>query len=340
MRRPALIFGLLLSNTALVAVVIWLILRTPSANAPSRFDSKARPKLSSSSAAPVATVLPSAPPEPLGSAPTSLPEPPSLPTNRPHFDWRQVESADYQTYIKNLRAIGCPEETVKDIVAADLLQAFATRRAQVMAARYQDFQFWKSDSTESATRAQLETRRREVDEEMTAALTSLLGTAVTPPTTKSAWQQAALNQQLAFLPDEKRAATEALLLQAAELDDYHHNFSSSRIRLENPAERARVLEAYDQNRAALKEFLTPAEFEQLELTVSWTADNLRRAMTKFQPTEDEFRLIFREWRAHDDNLARLRSTGKPDPGNDHVFARIKEQLPPERYELYRSTWWK
>lgn len=329
-------------NVALLATVIWQAQHGRSFQIgpePPLCHSETTPANSSGSSAP-AVVVTDTPPASARSTPALASEEATSPTNRPSFDWHQVESADYQTYIKNLRAIGCPEETVKDIVTADLLQAFAERRARVMAERYQDFQFWKSDSTASTTRAQLETRRREVDEEMTAALASLLGTTVSPPTTKSAWQQAALKQQLAFLPDEKRAAAEALLLQAAELDEYHHNFSSDRIRLENSAERARVIEAYDQNRATLKELLTPAEFEQLELTVSWTADNLRRAMTKFEPTEDEFRLIFREWRAHDDNLAHLRSTGKPDPGNDHVYARIKELLPPERYELYRATWWK
>lgn len=36
------------------------------------------------------------------------------------FRWSQIESADYRTYIKNLRSIGCPEPTVQAIVAADV----------------------------------------------------------------------------------------------------------------------------------------------------------------------------------------------------------------------------
>src|SRR4029077_4471693 len=34
-------------------------------------------------------------------------------TNR--FDWRMIESSDYEEYVANLRAIGCPEKTVRDI---------------------------------------------------------------------------------------------------------------------------------------------------------------------------------------------------------------------------------
>lgn len=36
------------------------------------------------------------------------------------FHWSQVESADYRTYIANLRAIGCPESTIRDIIVADV----------------------------------------------------------------------------------------------------------------------------------------------------------------------------------------------------------------------------
>src|SRR5690349_13940800 len=42
-----------------------------------------------------------------------------------HFDWRQMESEDYQQYLANLRAIGCPEKTVRDIILADVNDLFA-----------------------------------------------------------------------------------------------------------------------------------------------------------------------------------------------------------------------
>ena len=36
------------------------------------------------------------------------------------FDWSSVESDDYKKYIANLRSIGCPEETIRDIITADV----------------------------------------------------------------------------------------------------------------------------------------------------------------------------------------------------------------------------
>lgn len=45
------------------------------------------------------------------------------------FRWRQLESTnDYRVYVANLRAIGCPEPTVEDIVRGDTERAFSWER--------------------------------------------------------------------------------------------------------------------------------------------------------------------------------------------------------------------
>src|SRR5262245_41874041 len=33
--------------------------------------------------------------------------------------WSDIESSEYRTYIANLRSIGCPEQTIRDIIVAD-----------------------------------------------------------------------------------------------------------------------------------------------------------------------------------------------------------------------------
>src|SRR6058998_1022584 len=39
-------------------------------------------------------------------------------TNR-WLNWRAIESTNYAIYIDNLRSVGCPEETVRDIIITD-----------------------------------------------------------------------------------------------------------------------------------------------------------------------------------------------------------------------------
>lgn len=44
------------------------------------------------------------------------------------FSWSQVESPDYRIYVANLRGIGCPEQTIRDIITTDVRSAFGPRR--------------------------------------------------------------------------------------------------------------------------------------------------------------------------------------------------------------------
>lgn len=44
------------------------------------------------------------------------------------FSWRQIESTDYRTYVANLRAIDCPEQTIADIIRADVHGLYLQKR--------------------------------------------------------------------------------------------------------------------------------------------------------------------------------------------------------------------
>ncbi len=64
-----------------------------------------------------AAIAPATPP------PAAAPEP---------FHWSQLEAPNsYQTYIANLRAIGCPEPTIEDIVRGDAARTFSWERSQL-----------------------------------------------------------------------------------------------------------------------------------------------------------------------------------------------------------------
>jgi hypothetical protein len=44
------------------------------------------------------------------------------------FCWSQLESADYPTYVANLRSVGCPEQTIREILTADVASLYDSRR--------------------------------------------------------------------------------------------------------------------------------------------------------------------------------------------------------------------
>lgn len=58
----------------------------------------------------------------------AISEPHSATTSGRPFNWSELESGDYPTYIANLRRIGCPEATVRDIIKADVGELYESRR--------------------------------------------------------------------------------------------------------------------------------------------------------------------------------------------------------------------
>jgi hypothetical protein len=73
---------------------------------------------------------------PPAETPAPVPTPVAASTPVP-FRWSQLESTDYATYIANLRAIGCPEQTLHDIIAGDLACVYAQKRQTLLAAQAQ-----------------------------------------------------------------------------------------------------------------------------------------------------------------------------------------------------------
>lgn len=58
--------------------------------------------------------------------------PPAQQSQSEPFRWSQLQSAsDYRIYIKNLRNIGCPEQTLRDIVSGNVDRAFVAERRQL-----------------------------------------------------------------------------------------------------------------------------------------------------------------------------------------------------------------
>src|SRR5262245_59296578 len=93
------------------------------------------------------------------------------------FNWRQLESEDYRTYIERLRAIGCPEQTIRDLIIADIDQMLAPRLRAALPRR-EELQFWHPEEEELWNdvdhRGGL-ARQREVDFEKRAVILELLG---------------------------------------------------------------------------------------------------------------------------------------------------------------------
>lgn len=91
------------------------------------------------------------------------------------FDWRQVESTEYTTYIANLRAIGCPEQTIKDIIIADVNALFEAKEKQNLVLTNR-IEFWKTGmNVKDWVKDQLVHRYEQLESERAAIIKNLLG---------------------------------------------------------------------------------------------------------------------------------------------------------------------
>lgn len=255
--------------------------------------------------------------------------------------WSQVESADYPTYVKNLRALGCPEETIRDIITADVAQTFSKQRAEkINAIRGTNFHFWEVQTLSPLAAGTYAQQKTAVDTEMQATLNELLGPGTSPIDSSAYWRASENDWKLSFLPTDLRHQVETLDTQFQEVNTQFKMLADWKQSGKSPAELQAVIASYDERKAQLEQLMTPEQFKLYDMATSFTGDNLRRRMQDFQPTPEEFETIFDVWRAHDENLGHLRANDQPDPGNAQIFDQIHRALGDERFAQYTASWWK
>lgn len=264
---------------------------------------------------------------------------------RQFFTWREVESADYPTYIANLRAIGCPESTIRDIIVADVNQLYARKRAEEIAAIEQ--QWWSSEA--GAEAAQIaEEKLRALDAERRALLTRLLGpdweiteTNVLAVAGQPRATIALDGPVLGALPAEVKEAVQTISARSQQRIAAYINAQKQAGKEPDPVELARLRQ---QTRDELASVLTPPQLEEYLLRYSENARQLRAELAKlqfFNATPEEFRNLFRVTDLFDQQIKLFYS------GDDRVSTEmrraleqqreqaIKNALGPKRYAEYR-----
>jgi hypothetical protein len=212
------------------------------------------------------------------------------------FNWSQLESSDYREYIANLRKVGCPESTIRDIILTDVMRLYAQRRGKY----YQNgrpFKFWETNEKRHLKQAQLEEREKalaEIDKELPAVLRELLGINYEREVNKYFVDADEENNKLAFLTEDKRD-------QALALREKFEGEREKAQLLHADAETMRKIDA-DQD-TALGQLLTADEKAEYELSMSPTADRLREQLVGFNPSEAEFKNLYDFEKAIDEKYA-------------------------------------
>lgn len=255
---------------------------------------------------------------------------------RQNLTWREIESSDYFAYITNLRAIGCPESTIRDIIVADVNALYDRKRAEITPPEQQ---WWRAQPEREALEA-AEKQFAALDAERRALLTRLLG-----PNWESFGSEELVELNAYFdgpilgaLSIETKRAVQEIERRSAERAQA---FLEAQERAGRPATPADLARLRLETRNELAKILNPQPLEEYLLRYSQTAADLRTELRGLDVKPEEFRNLFRAREALDLNAAVHYS------GNDPASIRqrelierqredaMKQVLGPDRYAIYR-----
>lgn len=230
-------------------------------------------------------------------------------------NWAALESTNYYVYIANLRAFGCPEETIKDIILTDIAKVYARKRSEVRR-QGQPYRYWSPAAADAIMDPKLQRQLAELEREQRNLVRSLLGVDMQVELAKY-WEDDYDPAAYEFLPVEKR---DQLLSIKAKYDEMEQDIyvRAQGIMLEQDEEALRQLQ--QQREVELAALLSPQELEEYELRHSHVADNLRNQLSGFEPNEDEFRRLFRLQKDFEDQI----NSTLPESSDD-VQAEIRAQ---------------
>jgi hypothetical protein len=225
------------------------------------------------------------------------------------FSWSMIASADRKTFISNLRAAGCPPETIRDIISQDLKKSFINRKwALIKTTARTDF--WAKDYQPGFHgSSDLLARLRDLDSEFNATYTELLGSVPTE------------QHFLSYIePLESEIAGAFGDLEPAKLETIKHYRINLSHELSHRAPRdPRRSEDYAKTQGQIIAELTPQELEDYEVRTSEIARNLRNSLPQESRLgEEEFRNAYRAMR--NSTSSSINSEGPPGFANQTVGA--------------------
>lgn len=259
---------------------------------------------------------------------------------RKKIGWEQLDTPDYDAYLRSLKAVGCPDEKVRYIVLADINDLMAKRRLKEAVAH--DIQWWRTEPEQTLTMA-LQEKGRTLEEEKNRLVMKYLGAAAVEEERGEAmlWSNVQLTGPvLGSLPTEVHNAVQEICGRSLERSQASF---WARVNDGQPLNQVDMAKMREQTRADLRKILKADALEEFLLRYSHNAHQLRLNLRGFEPTPDEFRKIFRVTDAMDHQLQleyggpEALSQEQRERHERQREAAIREALGTQRYQEYMMT---
>lgn len=241
------------------------------------------------------------------------------------FRWSQLESEDYRTYIERLRAVGCPEQTIRDLIIADVDKLLAPRLLATAPGR-KDLQYWQSEEKELWTSLEQRAAQRQqqaIDFEKRNVIRQLMGVDLVAERQKVLGQEDYYGKRLGFLPDDKRSVVRMAVEKSA------HDELAIREKVWEEGEplttedQSQLRRIQQQREADIAAALSPEELKQYELRMSSTAYAVRDSLFGMNASEEEFLTLYKLRKSFDNAWGQ----GEPeDPAIKEKWAQAGQEL--------------
>jgi hypothetical protein len=205
----------------------------------------------------------------------------SIATN--HFHWQILKTDDFVEYAANLRNIGCPEKTIRDIIVAEVDKLYALKIAMLSSGG-----FWNSGHNRQAAESARDERQQALEAEKRALLLrlSLEDASCFEPMSKDLESLAIFRFLLGPVP---QGVLEKVMVAFEKAESLANQIQKESHDILLPEDETRAAELRRQFLAELNRLLRPDQLDEFALRMaSFTMNN---SLDGFRLTGAEFRRI-------------------------------------------------
>jgi len=212
--------------------------------------------------------------------------------------WSDLQTDDLKEFVRRLRAAGCPEETIKDLVLAQLNRSYSVKQRAIWQNNFNPNDYWKPykqhfDPAESKKNRERSHQMRDLQKSKTALIVELFGVDVEKQRLKeegidyeNGWN---FDGNLTFLPESKRDAVQKYL---DGFQDKEQEFYASVQGSWDADARARQKQLEQEKMAGLAQILTPDEVREYALRNSQMASQVQSEIRGVDLTLDQYKKLF------------------------------------------------
>jgi hypothetical protein len=230
--------------------------------------------------------------------------------------WFDLQTNDLKEFVRRLRAAGCPEETIKDLVLAQLNRGYSIKQRAIWQNNFNPNDYWKPykphfDPAETKKNRERSHQMSDLQKEKTALIVELFGVDVEKERRKEegldnedwGWNP---NGNLAFLPEAKREAVQKFL---DDFEDKEQEFYASVQGSWDADARARQKQLEQEKMAGMAQILTPEELREYALRNSQMASQVQSEIHGVDLTLDQYEKLFDIRSKYGDSIYNFVDTG-------------------------------